>query len=167
MALDAVEFGLHAVILGCLAWASWIDLRSLRLPNALSGTIAFSAFILAGFFPRYSIISALLGLLVAGGLMLLCAKMASQRLRTQAMGAGDIKFAAAIGAWVGVFDVSWMLLGAALIGLLAFALRPAGPTGRSDPVIPFGPCLAFAGALVAATGPSQLLQRYWIEGLSF
>lgn len=78
----------------------------------------------------------------------------------QAMGGGDIKFAAAIGAWVGAFDVPWMLLGAALIGLIVFALRAAAGADSTKRIIPFGPCLAIAGLAVAILAPSQLLQLF-------
>lgn len=160
MATTVIEPALHAVILGCLAWASWIDMRSLKLPDALTATIAVAAVLLAVLSPRTSLVSAVLGMLLAGGLTLICAIIASRRAGMQAMGGGDIKLAAAIGAWVGALDVSWMLLGAALIGLIAFALRAAVGADGAKRIIPFGPCLAIAGSAVAIIAPSQLLQRF-------
>lgn len=159
MAATVIEPTLHAVILVCLTWASWIDMRSLRLPDVLTVTIAIAALLLATLFPRISIVSAVLGMLLAGGLTFVCATVASRRARAQAMGGGDIKFAAAIGAWVGALDVSWMLLGAALLGLIAFAIRATVRKGAAKRIIPFGPCLAIAGSAVAIVAPSQLLQR--------
>lgn len=160
MAVNVVEPALHGVILGCLAWASWIDVRSLKLPNILTAIIAVAALLLAILFPRTSLVSAVLGMFLAGGLTLICAIVASRRAEMQAMGGGDIKFAGAIGAWVGAFDVSWMLLGAALIGLIVFALRAAVGADSAKRMIPFGPCLAIAGSAVAIIAPSQLLQRF-------
>lgn len=160
MAFNVIELALHVVILGCLAWASWVDVRSLRLPDALTATIAVAALLLAGLFSRTSLLSAVSGMLLAGGLTLACAVVASKRAGVQAMGGGDIKLAAAIGAWVGALDVSWMLLGAALAGLLVFALRCAAGAGSARRIIPFGPCLAIAGLAVVLIAPSQLLQRY-------
>lgn len=164
MAFNVIELALHAVIIGCLVWASWVDMRSLRLPDALTATIAVTALLLAGLFSRTSLVLAILGMLLAGGLTLACAVVASRRAGMQAMGGGDIKLAAAIGAWVGAFDVSWMLLGAALVGLLAFGLRRAAGADSTGRIIPFGPCLAIAGLAVAISAPSQLLQRY-LEGV--
>lgn len=160
MAVTLIEPALHAVILGCLAWASWIDMRSLKLPDSLTAIIAVAALLLAVLFPRMSLVSAVLGMFLAGGLTLICATMASRRVGRQAMGGGDIKFAAAIGAWVGALDVSWMLLGAALIGLVVFALKAAAGADSAKRIIPFGPCLAVAGSAVTIISPSQLLQRF-------
>ncbi|MGX1788173.1 prepilin peptidase [Bosea sp. NPDC055332] len=160
MAINVIEPALHAVILGCLGWASWIDMRSLKLPDSLTATIAVAALLLAVLFSRTSLASAVLGMFLAGGLTLICAIVASRRAGMQAMGGGDIKFAAAIGAWVGAFDVSWMLLGAALIGLIVFALRAVAGADSGKRIIPFGPCLAIAGSAVAIIAPSQLLQRF-------
>lgn len=165
MAFHVVEPALHAVVLACLTWASWIDMRSLRLPDTLSVAIAVAALLLASLFPRTSLVSAVLGMVLGGGLTLICAVVASRRIGVQAMGGGDIKFAAAIGAWVGAFDVSWMLLSAALIGLLAFALKTAIGTGSAKRIIPFGPCLAIAGIAVAIIAPSQWLHRYMAEAV--
>lgn len=162
MAVNVIEPALHAVIVGCLAWASWVDLRSLRLPDALTATIAVAALFLAILFPRVSLVSAVLGMLLAGGLTLMCALVASRRAGMQAMGGGDIKLAAAIGAWIGALDVSWMLLGAALIGLIVFAVKTATGADGAKRIIPFGPCLAIAGVAVTLLAPSQWLHRYMV-----
>jgi leader peptidase (prepilin peptidase)/N-methyltransferase len=162
MAINVIEPALHAVILGCLAWASWVDMRSLKLPDALTATIAVAALLLAVLFSRVSPVSAVLGMLLAGGLTLICAIVASRRAGMQAMGGGDVKLAAAIGAWVGALDVSWMLLCAALIGLTVFAVKAATGADGARRIIPFGPCLAIAGIAVAVIAPSQWLHRYMV-----
>lgn len=61
------------------------------------------------------------------------------------MGGGDFKLAAALGAWVGLAALPWVLLLACVLGVftaIALSRRP-GFTG----VFPFGPCLSAAGAV--------------------
>jgi len=56
------------------------------------------------------------------------------------MGGGDIKLLAAIGAWVGVMDVFWILLCASVSGLCYALAVTCSP--RLDTQHPFGPHLA-------------------------
>jgi len=74
------------------------------------------------------------------------------------MGGGDIKLLAAIGAWVGVMDVFWILLCASVSGL-CYALTVAR-SPRLDAQHPFGPHLAGAAIvllILRATGTMELM----------
>ena len=87
-----------------------IDIRSSRIPNQLT----YSA-VLAALLFRTAILgvsglkSGALGMLVAGGLFLLLFVLG-------AMGGGDMKLMAAVGAWVGSTQVMMLILTAALAG---------------------------------------------------
>ena len=61
------------------------------------------------------------------------------------MGGGDFKLAAALGAWVGLAALPWVLLLACIMGVFTALLlsRRPGFTG----VFPFGPCLSVSGAV--------------------
>jgi|SRR5579862_1469402 len=86
------------------------DIRSARIPNRLT----YSA-LLAGVLFRVAVLglpglkSGLVGMLVAGGLFLLLFVLG-------AMGGGDMKLMAAVGAWVGSAQVITLILAAALAG---------------------------------------------------
>ena len=78
----------------------------------------------------------------------------------EAMGFGDVKFIACIGAFLGWKAVAFTIMGAstlgAVVGLAAIAI------GRREwsAKIPFGPYLALAALVWLFTGP-ELVQWYW------
>jgi len=87
-----------------------IDVRSSRIPNRLTYTALASALLLrAAFLGLPGLKSGAVGMLVAGGLFLLLFVLG-------AMGGGDMKLMAAVGAWVGDAQVMRLILAAALAG---------------------------------------------------
>jgi len=93
------------------------------------------------------------GLVVGGGILLLIGWLGKLVFRKDAMGGGDVKLLAMIGAFVGAPKV-----------LLIFFLAPfpALPLAlwqrfvKKEETIPFGPFLALAGALVFMEGDAVL-----------
>src|SRR5690606_12857066 len=62
------------------------------------------------------------------------------------MGYGDFKLTAAIGAWVGVSMLPWLILGACIAGIGShWAHRRMAASATA--VLPFGPALAGSGVL--------------------
>jgi prepilin signal peptidase PulO-like enzyme (type II secretory pathway) len=134
---------------GLLAALSWIDFRVRRLPNVLL-LILFALGLLQALLPgQPSLAAAGLGLLVGGGLFLGLAL-----LRPGAMGAGDVKLAAALGAMLGYpLVLPGLLCGAVAGGAAALWLLATRRAGRKDPMA-YGPYLALGAWLVwiRATG---------------
>jgi prepilin peptidase CpaA len=106
------------------------DIRTARIPNRLTYSAVLTALslrvILLGL-PGLK--SGALGMLVAGGLFLLLYVLG-------AMGGGDMKLMAAVGAWVGSTQVMTLILAAALAGgILAIGriifTKMAGQTFRN------------------------------------
>ena len=88
------------------------------------------------------LLPALFGAVVGGGLTALVRAAAGRTLGREAMGWGDVKLAAALGALLGPLPLLWTLAGAAGLGALAgLALRRRAP----DAVIPFGAFMAPVG----------------------
>ena len=75
---------------------------------------------------------------------------AYRRLRGRdGLGGGDAKLIAAASAWCGMAALPFVVLGSALLGLLAaLGLALAGRTVTSTTRIPFGPCIALTFWLV-------------------
>lgn len=178
--LALVTFGpslraLVTILAGCcLIVIFFIDLRHLIIPNELPAAILLGAFVLDGEYlyqvgwtqgavrwgeqvagqaywvglPR-----SVLGMVLGGGLFLFIAWGASLIWRKEAMGGGDIKLAAAMGALLGpgyVFLVYFILsvcLGA-VVGIILRLLRLKG--GREH--IPFGPMMAVVGLVMLLWG---------------
>jgi leader peptidase (prepilin peptidase)/N-methyltransferase len=90
-----------------------------------------------------------------------------RRLRGRdGLGGGDAKLIAAAGAWCGLAALPLVVLGGAVLGLLAaLGLALAGRSMTSTTPIPFGPCIALAFWLVwmhgaLAEGLIRLLGRF-------
>lgn len=169
-------FGVSVQTLGYWAFCGWllalsiIDLDTMTLPNPLtqSGLVAGLVFqLIAGFLPEASWASGSLNQLMSGifgavlGLWLfdLVTVVGSITLGQAAMGGGDAKLAAMLGAWLG-----WKYL--LLAGFLACAVGAfvgggaiaLGYITRRQPM-PFGPFLAL-GAVITLFGGEAILSAY-------
>ena len=167
------RFGVTLQTLGFWALFSWllalslIDWDTKTLPNSLtaSGLVAGLVFQIAkGWWPTFSLIDSVHYLVLEGivgsvvGLWLfdIIALAGSLALRRTAMGAGDSKLAALMGAWLG-----WKyLLIAGFIACLAGAFAGGGAIAlglleRGKPM-PFGPSLALGTAITALWGEAIL-----------
>ena len=76
------------------------------------------------------------------------------------MGWGDVKFAAALGLWLGVQNMLLVLFLAFVLGGISGMLLIAAKVKSRKDVIPFGPCLA-AGAFLARLYGETLITWYW------
>jgi leader peptidase (prepilin peptidase) / N-methyltransferase len=171
------QFGATLQTLGLWFFFSWllalsaIDCDTMTLPNVLtrSGLVAGLVFQVAkGLWPSFSPIASVNYLVLDGiagavvGLWLFdsIGLIGSIALGQNAMGAGDTKLAASIGAWLG-----WKYL--LLAGFIACAVGAfaggsaiaAGWLDRRQPM-PFGPFLAL-GAAIAALWGEAILSTYW------
>ncbi len=151
----------------------WIDYDyrilpdEITLPFAAAGFFAapFAGFILPSEFfslipgplslgataampPSVSLAYSLLGWLVGGGLVWIVRVAGQAAYGQEAMGFGDVKFMAFVGAWFGPAGALKTFFGGAILGgLAAIILLLAGRAGRRS-YIPFGPFLAIGAAWV-------------------
>lgn len=140
-----IDCGLGWTLL-TLAWIDWTDFLLpdvLTLPLLLAGlglTFAWDPAALTD-----HSVAAVLAYLSFRGL-----SHAYRRLRGRdGLGGGDAKLIAAAGAWCGMAALPFVVLGSALLGLLAaLGLALAGRTVTSTTQIPFGPCIALAFWLI-------------------
>jgi leader peptidase (prepilin peptidase) / N-methyltransferase len=133
-AVVAVELAL-LVALTAIDWERQLLPDVITLPGIVFGVVANLAI------GRLSWLEALLGVLVGGGLFLVIILASGG-----GMGAGDMKLAAMLGAFLGWQVVLVSILMAVVGGgLLAVGLMASGRRKRKDP-IPFGPFLAGGGA---------------------
>ncbi len=106
-----------------LVVAAVIDLRDRRIPNWLSLTLVFSGLIGSCLFTHaISPLQSLAGLSIGFGLCFILFALG-------AMGGGDVKLMAAVGAWLGAWPVLAVYCVAAIVGML-IVLVQATAAGR-------------------------------------
>jgi leader peptidase (prepilin peptidase)/N-methyltransferase len=133
-----------------LAWIDWTDFL---LPDVLTLPLLLAGLVLTLVWDPDALtdhcLAAVLAYLSFRGIA-----VAYRRLRGRdGLGGGDAKLIAAAGAWCGLAALPLVVLGSALIGLLAaLGLALAGQSVTSTTRIPFGPCVALAFWLVWTQG---------------
>ena len=145
--LDAL-LGLWLLVLG------WIDVRRWVLPDLLTLPLVAAGLLAAILWAPAELVDRVAGA-AAGYAALRLVGWAYRRWRgREGLGGGDAKLLAAAGAWIGVSGLPSVVLGAAVLGLIAAgAMAVAGHTLRRDSALPFGPFLALATWLVWLLGP--------------
>ncbi len=159
----SIIFFINLILVFFLIIISGIDFQTQLIPDVLSlpltgiglmlsfinpqlRIISYKLHVLIGIrmpLPIVHFMSAILGLLVGGGLLYLIAWVSRG-----GMGGGDIKIAAAIGTFLGWENILWSLGVAFLFGgIIAVILLVSGIKKRKDP-IPFGPFIALGALLV-------------------
>jgi leader peptidase (prepilin peptidase)/N-methyltransferase len=147
------------LIFGCaLIVLFMIDLEHQILPDAITLPGIVIGLALSVVLPPGPLMS-LLGVVFGGGLLWAIAELWFRLRKVEAMGFGDVKMLAMIGAWLGVkmalmtFVLSSMMGG--LVGVILIASRRADMATR----VPYGTMLAVA-ALIASLYGGPLLAWY-------
>jgi leader peptidase (prepilin peptidase)/N-methyltransferase len=142
--LPLPEAWLAAVLGWWLLALALIDLRAWLLPDTLTLPLLAAGLAAAalGLPPGTSVASAVGGA-AAGYAALAGLGYVYRRLRgREGLGLGDAKLLGAAGAWLGLDSLPWVVLLAALLGLV-LALAQRQPM-RAETAVPFGPALALA-----------------------
>ncbi len=137
-----------ALLSTALIAAGAIDLEHRLLPDALTLPLLWAGLLvnLVGTFATLhdAVLGAAIGYLVPWAMYWIF-RIARG---VEAIGHGDIKLYAALGAWFGWQAVPWLIVVSSVAGALAaIALMKAGRLRRHQ-AIAFGPCIAFAGWVV-------------------
>ncbi len=142
---------------------AWIDWTEFLLPDVLTLPLLLVGLALTLVWDPDALADHCVAVIV-GYLAFVGLAFAYRRLRGRdGLGGGDAKLIAAAGAWCGVAALPFVILGSALLGLLAALLAAlAGRAITSTTRIPFGPCIALAFWLVWLYGPlsGDLLQVF-------
>jgi leader peptidase (prepilin peptidase)/N-methyltransferase len=171
-AAAAWKFGPHVATLAwCAAIAllvamSFIDLDTLYLPDELTYPLLWLGLVAAALGGTgLPLATAVWGAVAGYGPLWLIAKGMETLLRRPAMGAGDLKLLAALGAWLGWQAVLPVILIASIAGLCVNLPRAMiGGHGRWKQY-PFGPFIAGAGLIVMFTGVGPLLELAGVSSL--
>jgi leader peptidase (prepilin peptidase)/N-methyltransferase len=150
----------HMFLMSALVTIFFIDLEFQIIPDKITlPGIAIGLFgaIVA---PPPGIVQALIGTVVGGGGLLLVAYFGEWLFKKEAMGGGDIKMAAMMGAFVGWQKVLLIFMGGAFIGMVVSLVWMAlSKKLRQERLIPFGPFLALAAVMAVVYG-DQIIRFY-------
>ncbi len=146
--LEALRGATFGTILLGIAMA---DARFYIIPDefSLGGLALGLLFSLAGGLPTLG--QAVLGAAAGFGLLWLVGVLGTLAFKEEAMGGGDIKMMAMVGAFVGWSGVLLTIFLGALLGSLIFV--PLALAGRKK-LVPFGVFLALGAAAAYVAGPS-------------
>lgn len=142
------------VLVSLLIIISFIDLKYKIIPNKITYPGMIAGLLIVLIFNHLSFMSALLGLIIPGGSLLLIAL-----LFKKGMGMGDVKLVAMIGTFIGwKYTLLGLFLGS-LIGLLiSIILIILGKAGRKTQ-IPFGPYISI-GTLIIILWGEKIISFY-------
>jgi leader peptidase (prepilin peptidase)/N-methyltransferase len=144
---------------------SVIDMRYKIIPDQITLPAIVIALLACAFFPSIhnetsharGFLAALIGMLVGGGFLYVAGTIAEWILKKEAMGGGDVKLLAAIGAVIGWRGVVWTIFMASLFGsVVGIYLR----IKKGEELIPFGPFLGLGAFLYLFIGP-QMTEWYF------
>ncbi|MAW39978.1 MAG: prepilin peptidase [Kiritimatiellaceae bacterium] len=145
----------YGVLLSILFVGSIVDLDEQWIPDRCSyGAMGLGLLFSMGYPELHgemewiaALVESAIGLVAGGGLLFLVGWVGSWVLKREAMGFGDVKLLAGIGAFLGWEAVLFSVFGGAVLGLLGtFLCMLMGKRERAE-AIPFGPYLSL-GALV-------------------
>ena len=136
----------------CLVYAlAIIDINTFLLPDGLVYPLlwlglAASVLNIIPVSPRDSV----MGAIVIGGFTWLLAQGYAWLGKREGLGGGDVKLYTACAAWVGLNHIAELMLGSAVLGVLAFFIRglPRFRLNAATPYIPFGPAIAVTALLI-------------------
>ncbi|MEL6752680.1 MAG: A24 family peptidase [Pseudomonadota bacterium] len=135
------------ILVLALVILSWIDIRTLRLPDWLTLPLAALGIGLSAFWGGIpGFYQSLIGAGIGYGVIWLLATYWRRSRGVDGIGLGDAKLLAAGGAWAGPYALPWILLVSSGLGLvfagLAFVLDRNKSALAGAARIPFGPFLS-------------------------
>ena len=156
------QFGVHCFLASALIAIFFIDLDHQIIPDAITIPGMVVGIVSSIFITPPGILNSVIGFFVGGLSLLGIAYLGEWLFKKEAMGGGDIKMAAMMGAFVGWQKILMIFFGGAIIGMIVSVIWMAlSKKIRQERVIPFGPFLAMAAIVVVIYG-EQIL-RYYLQ----
>ncbi len=145
------------VALNMLLILAVVDAQLALLPDVLTGPLLWLGLMAAWVGGPVSLHQSLAGAVAGYGFLWVLFWLFALFRGRAGMGYGDFKLLAALGAWVGISSLPYVLLAACLAGIgVAFLRQKSFRLGSS---YPFGPFLAASGATALTLGPG--VQSYF------
>jgi len=137
---------------------TFIDLKEKIIPDILSYPFMIIGFLFSFFREDLTPMNSFLGILAGGGSLLLVAVAGTYLFKKEAMGGGDVKLAAMIGAFLGwqltLLSLFFGFFLGAIIGIIILVLSK----GKSE-IVPFGPFIAL-GTIITIFWGENIINWY-------
>lgn len=155
----SIQSLVYIILSSALIIIAFIDLQEQIIPDVISLPGIVVGLILSFLVPYMSFINSALGALVGGGIILIIAWVGSIIFKKEAMGGGDVKLTAMIGAFLGWrYTIISLFLGFFLGALTGIVLIMTKIKKRED-AIPFGPFIAL-GSIITLLWGEKILSWY-------
>jgi leader peptidase (prepilin peptidase)/N-methyltransferase len=155
----SIQTLIYIILSSALIIIAFIDLNEQIVPDVISLPGIVIGFIISFFVPYISFINSALGIVVGGGIILVIGLAGSIIFKKEAMGGGDVKLAAMIGAFLGWrYSIISLFLGFFLGAIVGIILILSKIKSRED-VVPFGPFIVM-GSLITLLWGEKILSWY-------
>jgi leader peptidase (prepilin peptidase)/N-methyltransferase len=161
-----LAYGLSAQMIGIDIFLALLlvvivtDFRHYLIPDKITLPGMVLGLLYSLYNPLVSPLEAAIGLVGGGLVLLLLAWFGEFIFKKEALGGGDIKLAAMLGAWLGWQNLALIFLLGAMLGLFYAIIRIVIAGNREETrLIPFGPFLALA-AIIALFWGQALIDIY-------
>jgi len=152
----SVQSLIYIILSSALIIIAFIDLNEQIIPDVISLPGIIIGLTLSFFVPYLSFINSVLGVVVGGVIILVIGLVGSVIFKKEAIGGGDIKLAAMIGAFLGWrYIIISLFLGFFLGALTGIFLVLSRVKSRED-VIPFGPFIVLCSIITLLWGEKIL-----------
>jgi len=147
---------IYALLSSSLIIISFIDLDDQIIPDEISLPGIVIGLALSFIVPYISYLNSLLGIIIGGGIIFLIALAGLAIFKKEAMGGGDVKLSAMIGAFIGWKYIMISLFIGFFIGAIAGILLILLKIRNRDDLVPFGPFIVLGSFITLLWGENIL-----------
>jgi len=155
----SIQSLIYIILSSALIIMAFIDLNEQIIPDVISLPGIVIGFIISFFVPYISFINSALGVVVGGGIILIIGLGGSVIFKKEAMGGGDVKLAAMIGAFLGWRYIIISLFLGFFLGALAGIILILSKIKSREDVVPFGPFIVL-GSFITLLWGEQIISWY-------
>jgi leader peptidase (prepilin peptidase)/N-methyltransferase len=155
----SIQSLIFIILSSALIIIAFIDLNVQIVPDVISLPGIVIGLIISFFVPYISFINSALGVVAGGGIILIIGLAGSVIFKKEAMGGGDVKIAAMIGAFLGWrYIIISLFLGFFLGALAGIFLIMSKIKSRED-TVPFGPFIVL-GSFITLLWGEKIISWY-------
>jgi leader peptidase (prepilin peptidase)/N-methyltransferase len=155
----SIQTLIYIILSSALIIIAFIDLNEQIVPDVISLPGMVIGFIISFFVPYILFVNSALGILAGGGIILIIGLAGSVIFKKEAMGGGDVKLAAMIGAFLGWRYIMVSLFLGFFLGALAGIILILSKIKSREDVVPFGPFIIL-GSLITLLWGEKIITWY-------